>query len=57
MRPTVSALAPSTETMNIGSRLWIISEAMSINRLTPPSTQMPGGMRCRTWAFGLVVTA
>src|SRR3989304_10583896 len=25
MRPTVSALAPSTETMNTGRRLWIIS--------------------------------
>jgi len=30
--------------MNIGSRLWIISEAISINRLTQPSTQMPVGI-------------
>lgn len=29
--------------MNNGSRLWIISEEMSISMLTKPSTQMPGG--------------
>src|SRR5690606_22659583 len=41
--PTVNAPAPSTPTMNSGSRLWIISEEMSISMLTKPSTQMPGG--------------
>ncbi|GAB5604826.1 hypothetical protein TK5_09050 [Sideroxyarcus sp. TK5] len=31
--------------MNKGSRLWIISDEMSISRLTKPSTQTPRGMR------------
>ncbi len=41
--------------MNIGSRLWIISEATSISRLTPPRTQMPGGRRRRTSGRGFAV--
>lgn len=36
--------------MNNGSRLWIISDEISINRLTKPSTQMPDGIR---WNEGL----
>jgi hypothetical protein len=34
--------------MNKGSRLWIISEEISISMLTNPSTQMPAGIvwRC-----------
>ena len=31
--------------MKTGSRLWIISDEMSISRLTKPSTQMPAGSR------------
>ncbi|BCO13285.1 hypothetical protein RIMD111065_16410 [Aeromonas hydrophila] len=41
----VRALLPSTVTMNRGSRLWIISDEMSISRLTKPSTQTPRGIR------------
>lgn len=43
-RPTAKALAPNVVTMNKGSKLWIISEEMSINRLTKPSTQTPVGI-------------
>ena len=43
--PTLSALAPSTVTMNNGSKLWIISDEMSISMLTNPSIQMPAGIR------------
>ena len=45
--PTVKALAPSADTMNTGSRLWISSDETSISRLTKPSTQMPRGMAGR----------
>jgi len=31
--------------INSGSKLWIISEEISINILTPPNTQTPAGMR------------
>jgi hypothetical protein len=40
MRPTISVLAPSTEVRNTGSRPWIISDEMSMSRLTKPSAQM-----------------
>jgi hypothetical protein len=30
--------------MNKGSRLWIISDEMSISKLTKPNTQIPEGM-------------
>ena len=33
--------------MNSGSRLWIISDEMSISMLTKPSTQIPEGIRCK----------
>ena len=33
--------------MNIGSRLWMISDEMSINRLTQPNTQTLPGI-CRS---------
>lgn len=33
--------------MNKGNRLWIISEEISINRLTKPSTQTLGGRRLK----------
>src|SRR5258708_37639207 len=45
MKPTISVLAPSTETRNTGNRPWIISDEMSINMLTKPSTQMLPGSR------------
>ena len=41
--PTTTTLTPSVPTMNSGSRLWIISDEMSISKLTKPSTQMPAG--------------
>jgi hypothetical protein len=44
IRPTISALAPSTEVRKTGSRPWIISEEMSMNRLTQPSAHTPRGM-------------
>jgi len=34
-----------------GSRLWIISEEMSINRLTKPSAQMAAGSRGGGWVL------
>jgi hypothetical protein len=42
--PTVKALAPKTETMKTGSRLWTISEEISISMLTKPSTQILAGI-------------
>ncbi len=51
--PTASTLTPSVPTRNSGSRLWIISEEMSINMLTKPSTQTPAGMRAAALAGGL----
>src|SRR5262249_47409009 len=45
MRPTISVPAPSTEVRNTGKRPWIISDEMSMNRLTKPSAQMPPGIR------------
>ncbi len=53
MTPTASTLTPSVPTRNSGSRLWIISEEMSINMLTKPSTQTPAGMLAETMAGGL----
>src|SRR5260370_6322105 len=47
MRPTVTALAPSTVTRKTGSRPWIISDEMSMNMLTRPSAQMLRGMARR----------
>src|SRR5687767_15163960 len=47
MKPRVSALTPSVPTRKIGSRPWIISEEVSINRLTMPSTQT---LRGSGWA-------
>jgi hypothetical protein len=44
MRPTISALAPSTEIKNTGSRPWIISEEISMNMLTKPSAHTPRGI-------------
>src|SRR5579863_4739220 len=44
IRPTISVLAPSTVVRNTGSRPWIISEEMSMNRLTKPSAHTPRGM-------------
>ncbi len=41
----MNVLAPKGPTRNRGSRLWIISEEMSMNMLTSPSTQMPAGIR------------
>lgn len=38
------ALAPSVVTMNIGSRLWITSDEISISMLTKPRIQMPAGI-------------
>jgi hypothetical protein len=49
--PTVSTLAPSSEVRKTGSRLWIISEEMSISRLTKPSAQMLAGRRARGWCM------
>lgn len=43
-KPTAKALAPKVETMNNGSKLWIILEEMSISMLTKPSTQMLAGI-------------
>ena len=45
MIPTVKVLAPRTVTRNTGSSAWIISEEMSMNRLTKPSAQMLRGKR------------
>ncbi len=42
-------LVPSTVTMNNGSRLWIISDDTSINKLTNPSTRIPDGMCRHKW--------
>ena len=46
MTPTAKALAASEEHMTSAYSLWIISDEMSINRLTKPSTQTPVGI-CR----------
>ena len=45
MKPTISVLAPSTVVRNTGSRPWIISDEISMNRLTKPSAQMLPGNR------------
>ena len=52
--PTISVLAPSTLVRKTGSRPWIISEEMSMNRLTKPSAHTPPGM-ARSPAFGCSV--
>ena len=41
--PTVTMDVPSTVTMNIGNRLWIVSEETSMNSEPNPSAQMPAG--------------
>jgi hypothetical protein len=38
------ALVPRTVTMNIGKRLWIISDDTSMSRLTKPRIQIPEGI-------------
>jgi hypothetical protein len=53
-RPTAKALAPNVVTINKGSKLWIISEEMSINKLTKPSTHTPAGILFNKW-LGLLV--
>src|SRR5690242_5357213 len=45
MKPTVSVPAPSTAVRNTGSSPWIISDEISMNRLTKPSAQMLPGSR------------
>ena len=62
IRPTVNVLAPSTDTRNTGSRLWIISDEISANMLTKPSAQMlpgiarsPFGRCCAPLARSIVV--
>jgi hypothetical protein len=44
MRPTITALAPRLVTRNMGRRLWMISDEMSMNMLTKPSIQTPRGI-------------
>ena len=44
----------SLVTMNNGRRLWIISEEMSINILTNPSTQIPDGIFFSVVVFILI---
>ena len=46
-------LVPSTVTMKTGNRLWIISDEMSISRLTNPSAQMAAGRRVTVAEGGL----
>src|SRR5262249_7562387 len=43
-KPTADTLAPSTLTRNTGKSAWIISEEMSIRRLTKPSAHTPRGI-------------
>ena len=43
MMPTVTMDAPRAVTINIGSRLWISSEDMSMNSEPNPNAQMPVG--------------
>jgi len=45
INPTVSALAASAVVRNTGNSAWIISDEMSISRLTKPSVQIAGGRR------------
>ena len=52
MMPTASTLTPSVPTRNSGSRLWIISDEMSINMLTKPSTHTPAGMEAGPIGLG-----
>ncbi len=40
-------LVPRIVTINKGSRLWIISDEISISKLTNPNTQIPEGIRRR----------
>ena len=44
IRPMKMTLAPSVVTINSGNKLWMISEEMSINMLTPPTIQTPLGI-------------
>ncbi|WP_300319748.1 hypothetical protein, partial [Accumulibacter sp.] len=43
--------------MNSGSRLWIISEEMSINMLTRPRSHTPAGICRQLLGAGLVIVA
>jgi hypothetical protein len=55
MTPTVTMEAPRTVTMNIGKRLWIISEEMSMNSEPNPIAQIPPGKpRHAAWVPWLV---
>ncbi len=45
MMPTAKVDAPSTVTMNSGSRLWINSDEMSISIETSPSVHTLAGIR------------
>ena len=47
MMPSQIAPAPSVPTTKTGSNAWIISEETSMNRLTRPSAQTPGGNAAR----------
>lgn len=55
IKPTINALVPKVLTMNIGSRLWIISEEISISMLTKPSTHTPIGICCEGGLVGIVI--
>src|SRR4051812_25964067 len=55
IRPMASMLAPRPVARKTGSRLWIISEEMSIKRLTKPSAQMLAGRRPRAGCIGASV--
>jgi hypothetical protein len=44
----VTMLAPKTETINTGNKLWTSSDDMSINMALSPSAQMPGGSARRS---------
>ena len=45
IKPTIAALAPSVVVRKIGRTEWIISEDMSISRLTSPNAQTVRGNR------------
>src|SRR5689334_9513790 len=51
--PSTSGLAPTTVTRNAGSSPWIISDEVSVSRLTSPSTHTPAGSRDLFGADGM----
>jgi hypothetical protein len=53
IKPTDRALTPSTDTRNTGSRLWIISDDMSMNIETSPRLITPEGSWMRVTACWL----